>query len=276
MGVYMKNSRPAKLGLAGATLALLAVLAYAVTSLLTGGGTETRAGDPGGPAGTMDTPPGDPSANATATAAFWEHPGRTVTPEPGSTPDRSQPFWFVPYQNADRMKPRFEGELNGFLIEFGADDGREGCPSPEWLDSLESEGTEMSVFPRVLPEGTMVEHGSLSTGLATICSGRIVHAFAKFIVPAEPPEGRLGGSFSVVRMRVPAPVISSVLVPEDRWMEASFGGRSAVVARPILDELGLGRSAIAVYDMTTGILTLLDADGIPHEELMAVARSLFE
>lgn len=38
------------------------------------------------------------------------------TPVPGTTPDTSQPFWWVPYQNAGNLAKKFEGERNGVRI----------------------------------------------------------------------------------------------------------------------------------------------------------------
>ena len=48
-------------------------------------------------------------------------PGPNETPIPGSTPDRTRPYWYVPYENQDRLAPKFHGTING--IEVGRASG---------------------------------------------------------------------------------------------------------------------------------------------------------
>lgn len=63
----------------------------------------------------------EPAATAEGEGDSWEFPGPEVTPEPGATPDTTKPFWYIPYENAERMKPKVQGELNGITV--GVTDG---------------------------------------------------------------------------------------------------------------------------------------------------------
>ena len=87
-----------------------------------------------------------------------------VTPVPGSTPDTSAPFWFIPYVNADNKKPRFRGSLGGLEIDPDFVDTRTGadvCPGeghlrepfPDEYLALIADPGPFSIDPRSMPAG---------------------------------------------------------------------------------------------------------------------------
>src|SRR5688572_1372290 len=64
-----------------------------------------------------DVTPASTAEAATATPTInWAKPGPDVTPAPGQTPDPRQPWWWIPWENVERAKPYFEGELSGIRI----------------------------------------------------------------------------------------------------------------------------------------------------------------
>ena len=87
-------------------------------------------------------------------------PGPNDTPEPGSTPDRERPFWYVPYLNQERDAPKFRGEKNGIIFDDADSPAGEekpgevceGLHAPEdWQSAVA--GTPFAVRLDNLPRG---------------------------------------------------------------------------------------------------------------------------
>lgn len=232
----------------GVVLVGVGVGSFAAVRLLTGGS---------GPA----------TAEAIPTP-FPEPPGPDVTPIPGTTPDTTEPWWYVPYLNAARDKPLMDGMIAGVNISPAADPGRV-CPTGEKAEGTfaDTVGGPLSLSPRFLPQGAE----EASNVLVGLCDGEPVTAEATYLISPDPSVPRYGGS--VVIFRHAGEPVAALAIPRERWHEAMVGNHAAAVAEPILSELGLGESAVVIHD--NGVLTELHADGIPMGDVLKIAAGLF-
>jgi DNA-binding CsgD family transcriptional regulator len=203
------------------------------------------------------------------TLVVGEPPGPDVTPIPGATPDTSQPWWYVPYLNADRDKPRFDGTLAGIRIGPNVDPGSscEGGVTSMGTVS-DTTGTRFDLELPYQPPQTTRQPGS---EYVMLCDGQVVSSEADYTVAADSTGSPFGGSLKVYR-HVGDP-IASLSIASERWRAGTIATRPAAIAEPILPDIGLGESAVVVYG--DGVLTEVHADGIPMDELMKVAESLF-
>jgi hypothetical protein len=208
-----------------------------------------------------------------------EPPGPDVTPEPGMTPDTSKAFWFVPYLNQDRQKPRFVGELNGLQID-PASKGRsalEICP-PTGLD-LPPPGTTVEVATQLGPlqlDPARMPAGVKPVGLpgVFVCGPDVAQVYWNFEYPAGTPGVNPGGgAINVSRMRGQEPVIHAA--PQDRWLATRVAGMPAVASPPIItvNNKSVGTCFVAVYDPETDVLTTVLA-GESLEFCLAVAKEV--
>ncbi len=212
-----------------------------------------------GPAGAPDSTPG-----RTGTPRPAIDPNDTeVTPVPGSTPDTTQPFWFIPYVNADRKKLPFKGNLNGFEIDPDYVDRRTGfdaCPGEGLTDppydqyrATVVQPGPFSIDPAKLPAGLT----SLDGPWVFVCKRvEIWITQWTFSVQAGTPGANPGGgSISVTKTRGLRPI--AVPRPSDRWSSATIAGRPAIVSGPFVTaEKGQFGSCMAfVYDRDHDVLT---------------------
>jgi len=208
-----------------------------------------------------------PNAPPTGTA-----PGPDVTPLPGSTPDTSQPFWYVPYLNQSYKTPLFDGTIAGVHIASGGD---YGLPCDTNVTPVEGAagltavaGTPFSLTSSFRPDGI----ASPDRIIVGLCRGRPVSAEATYPVTSDPATMRYGGTILVFR-HAGLPV-AGLSIPRDRWSAGAIAGRPAAIARPILPDIGLGDSAVVVLD--GGVVTIVSASGIPQAQVEKFAAGLFQ
>lgn len=231
----------------GVVVASVGIAAFLVARQTSGGG-----------AGAQQE--GTPGATGTA-------PDRGATPQPGATPDRSQPWWFIPYQNADREKADFAGTVGAIRIVNEPVDPFVACPD---LRRVDAEGSATSISFGYLPSGAEEVEGSLD--LAFWCGDELLMAETTFSVPGDPPDGRLGGNVHVFRYRGEA--VAEAYLPEDRWSAGEIAGHQAAIGRAILPDIGLGESVVVVYDGQ--FVTRLTVGGLSYDELIGIAEGLFD
>lgn len=207
-------------------------------------------------------------------------PDRSITPEPGATPDTTQPFWHIPYVNQDREKPTFVGELNGFTID-PAMEGRspyEICPGQglhpprpgEEFAAVVAEGP-LQIDPAELPEGTE-PHGPPSS---FFCGEDVATVVWVFRVRAGTPGVDEGGTLlEVARVRGMERVNHSA--PGERWAAATIVGERAVVSKPVIAVGGkvVGSCYVAVYQPETDVMTSVLALSASEEFCISVAETM--
>ncbi len=212
-------------------------------------------------------------------------PGPDVTPEPGSTPDTSVPYWYVPYQNADNKLPRADQEVAGVLVGPTAAIQvayPERCDSGGYVsDFSKVASSPLSIAPSFLPAQASVDFQE-----ATDCDDFVLtHELIYFVHPEDGVETRIrsgevdffesehGGQIRVFRARVSAPAFP-LDVPTARWTAGTVAGHPAALARPILDG-GYGEAAVVVWDAASGVMTAVVGHDRPLSELLQFAEGLY-
>jgi hypothetical protein len=199
-----------------------------------------------------------------------------ITPEPGATPDRTQPGWYVPYLNLDRDRPKFEGEINGVWI---------GTPPAGWPQGLTCESGELSrivgqdALERFEDHPYSLEKVRWPDGVSspqlpiyTVCDDELIKVEVTLSVAANERRGpgvHEGGTVIVTRAvgnRYTGP-------PAAGWTAGSVAGRSAVLLPPVIDAIGL--AGISIVDEETGGLTSLKGHGVFLDTVMAVAEAMY-
>lgn len=207
-------------------------------------------------------------------------PGPDVTPEPGSVPDTSRPFWFVPYENAERQKPRYDQVINGIAIGPSVPEpAQQACLREETPDAADVAASRVAFRPRWLPDGSLLDHERTAA-----CGGVAVLFQQRFYVPpdesadADIRSGRKtyfevghGGGFTIRRELLSEPYARSDLASE-RWTATKVAGRPAAIAKPMLE--GFGESSVVVWD--DGVQTTIEADGLTVDDILRIAEGLFE
>jgi hypothetical protein len=204
---------------------------------------------------------------------------------PGSTPDTTKPLWHVPFENAEKDLPRYDQTING--IKVGptiSDNGVRDCEPGEAtavrdLDSLAT--SNLAITPSFLPTGAVEGRHE-----ASACRGKFVTHVVEYEIPAEPGvESRLergevrwedvehGGKITIFRSLSQGAVYRSSNFAAIRWRAGTIQGRPAAIADPILP-IGLGRSAIVVWDESEGVRTVLIGVNRRIDELFQVAEGL--
>lgn len=257
---------------AGAAVAVLAVGAIAFALVRFGGdspGLEPAAAD-------------QPAIEEQIDAA--RKPGPDETPVPGTPITTSGPWWHIPYENAYRMKPRYEQVING--IKVGPDtaiDTPDLCKAGEasYIDASRAGSSDVSFKPRYLIAGA-----TLSQHTAIECRGRILVNEAEYgFPPADDAIERIaggeswftvphGGRFSIARAVRDVPASKSDIAAE-HWEPATIAGLPAAVGRPILDE-GLGNAEILVWDERTSVLTRVTTTNVSLKEALQITEGLFK
>lgn len=200
-------------------------------------------------------------------------PGPDVTPEPGSTPDRSRPYWHIPYENQERMAPKFRGELAGLLIGQEppeADDEARRCPGA--VIETSPDAMRESWFPLTLsglPDGVQVK----ATTVATCDDGRPLWIEVDLeVAPGTPGAGLAGDTISIAR--VPGIRLWPNEASMGRWAAGQIAGRPAAFMDEITE--GVGDTAVIVVDEETGGSTRFWATGSRLQLLRQVAEAMYQ
>jgi hypothetical protein len=82
-----------------------------------------------------------------------------------------------------------------------------------------------------------------------------------------------GGKITIARTLAAVPAFRTAAYAADRWRAVEINGRPAAVADPTLP-LGIGRSAIVMWDPETGVRTILSGFNRTIDELIQVAEEL--
>lgn len=212
-------------------------------------------------------------------------PGPDDTPVPGTTPDTSKPGWAIPYENAERDKPRYDQVINGIAV--GPTVAIPDVPDCEQGESIAladlavAQRSDLRIVPDFLP------HGAIESRRAAIsCRDIVTVQSVTYEVPAAANADALiksgqakwedvetGGRIDVVRSRASEPSFRSTNFAAERWKARTLNGHAAAVAEPAL-AIGLGRSAVVVWDAEHGVLTVLTASNRRLDELVRVAEGL--
>lgn len=196
-------------------------------------------------------------------------PGPEVTPVPGSVPDTSQPWWYVPYYNADRDLLRTDHLVGDIWIGPGVLADIEGCHNTIATKVNPDVITASDISTDI---SKIISHGFVAEDIIGItCEGKAVAFEANFTRPSNPNTGDFGGAVKVYRYKgMPA---YSTSIPDERWREGRVAGLPAAIAQPIL-QMGLGSSAIVTYDGS--ITTIISVDGITDDDLITIAESILK
>lgn len=187
---------------------------------------------------------------------------QAVTPAPGATPDVSQPFWYVPYQNQEKAKPKFEGELGGAQIlsnppEF---DAATLCPSglrqaPGEALQRASEGETAIKLPN-LPLGVV----PLGEPEVWVCGSDTVQVSWSLEVRAGTSGVETNGSgLSITRTKGERLVFAPASA--ERWKEIELPTGDAAILLPVIAIEGryIGGCAFIHRNAATNVLTVLRA-----------------
>lgn len=211
---------------------------------------------------------GSVAADSAATT-FPEPPGPDVTPIPGTTPDTSSAWWYVPYLNAEQNKAPLDGTIAGIRIGPDVDLGR-GCPAGLKLGAIDdTSGTQFDLALAAHPPKTTLIPGS---EYVVLCDGQVVASEASYSVGADTTGAPFGGHFQVSRYG--GEPYASVSIAANRWTESKIGGVPAALAEPILADAGLGQGAVVQY--RDGVNTKVTSWGIPLDQLLRIAEGLMQ
>lgn len=173
-------------------------------------------------------------------------PGPDETPVPGTTPDTSKPFWYIPYLNQDRLAAKFHGNING--IEVGATSGPvmecEQVYRPDWEAAIA--GTAFATDFSSLPAGISLA----SAPEVVFCDdGRPLRMEAVMDVGAQ-VEGAGPGGAQIAMSRVAGVRWWREAAPPERWHAGVIDGQPAA----LLDQpFGtIAESAVFVLDTNGG------------------------
>ena len=246
-----KNRRP---------LWIAAILLIGATSFLVGRQLTTRG------AATAQTPPGG------AASPIAEN----VTPVPGATPDRSQPYWYVPYLNRDRDLPKLSGDING--IHIGSAAVRPEAPMKCAGQSRAATGDEAA---RLAVLGTLAIPTAVTDQLkasvplvVTLCDDKVVGAVEYFDAPAGHAGVNVGGGAVEIRRELG---VYGVGLDEaaERWTAGSIRGNAAAFLAPVVDTFGT--TAVVVTSQAAGSpeTTLVRGAGVTLDFVTKLAEELY-
>ncbi len=203
-------------------------------------------------------------------------PDLSATPLPMSTPDTTQPFWHVPYENAERQKPKFRGMLAGIEIDPQPSDvdARAVCPSgfEATTDALDrvAEGP-LAVKVESLPTGVV----PLGGPEVLVCAGETWEVGWTFEVRAGTiGVEETGSGLSILRGRGLRRIFGAG--SPGRWSEVTVGGKPAALLAPIVEADGrfVGGCQLAWRDEGTDVLTKVFATAGSPEFCVQVAEAL--
>lgn len=204
-------------------------------------------------------------------------PDLTSTPVAITTPDTLQPYWYVAYENAERAKPKFDGELAGvhILSQPAPFDPRELCSEglTQWpgdaLDKASSGPTGVKLA--ALPDGIV----PVANPEAWVCGSATVRVVWLLEVKAGTTGvEQFGSGLSITRTlrgtRLFAPA------SEERWTTTSLERGQAALLKPIIavDGKFIGGCTVAYFDTESNVLTVVRASAASPEFCVAVANEV--
>lgn len=205
-------------------------------------------------------------------------PPANVTPPPGATPDPSEPYWYVPYENAENFAQKFDGEMNGIRIlsqptsDYPAKACPEGfsSPAPERVLDLAASG-DLAIQPKSLPQGTV----PVNSPELYLCNEQQFQVTWSFDVrPGRPDVGSDGTGLDVYRMKGTNEFYRPA--SQDRWKSVSVSGHLGVMLGPIIAAPGvyIGGCWLAYRDEAKDSLTIIWASAADETFCMAIGEVL--
>ncbi len=262
-------------GLVVAVLVAAGSASYAVASRWGGSGAEAEDTQiPPGPTPRDTWPPYPPGEGPGRGPASVDPPGPDVTPLPGAAPDLTQPWWYVPYLNAERGKVPFSGTVNGIVITTASvtldpAEFQSTCSTIRRTPATHADADVRGALPSYLPLGTIRSDAEFD--VAFWCDGSLLSVGSQFEVASDDSKGMRGGTFTVYRYR--GEPVAGATAPSERWSASTISGYQAAVAAPILPEIGLGTSYVVVYDGE--FVTRVMASNLPLVEVVKITEGLF-
>ncbi|MEJ5220927.1 hypothetical protein O0235_02935 [Tepidiforma flava] len=192
-------------------------------------------------------------------------------------PDRTKPFWALPYLEAEARLPFFEGKLAGVTIRRAGDPSLEfvrQCPPGGYTeDAAASQGTPFDV---TLPELLRGAAEPVRAMVLYCADGTLRGAEAEYFVHTAPERGWYGGSLFLMRYEPfdPAEPVAPVDLRAPRVREMTVAGGPAVVAVPPLPHIGWHDGAVVVY--RDGIVTVIRSAGLPLADLLVLAEQVLQ
>ena len=177
----------------------------------------------------------------------------------------------MPYLNAERDKPPFEGTINGITITVDDVTFDRKCDEFDYGDLDVADSTALRIHPTYIPDGGTIG-GTTAYLPVVLCDGTPVSSQLSMTVASDPQAHRYGGTIRIYRYDN-AMHFASASIPGYRWSAIEIAGRRAVVARPIFPETGVGGTFVAIADGS--IMTTISSDTVPFEEVRKVAEGLF-
>lgn len=206
-----------------------------------------------------------------------EVPPAEATPEPGSTPDFDEPLWYVPYQNAENLAPKFDGERNGIEITLNSDPRQDLLCPGEFRIAPAGQMLELAVTSdigipiRSLPAGVV----PVSEPFVYLCDRSPFHIIWSFDVSAETTGAGSGGSgLDIYRLKSTREFY--LPASEERWSDVDIGGSNGLSLSPIVTGPGapIGGCAVLLRDDARDLLTVVQASAAHEEFCVSVAEVL--
>lgn len=199
-------------------------------------------------------------------------PTADETPVPGATPDTTKPFWFIPYENQDRLAPRLHTTINGIEIGVTADGPGWGCtklaPYIGWKQ--ETAGTPFEVNLAALPAGVKLV-GEPRFGKCA--DGRLL--WLDLTLEASPAlTGVNAGGGEIFVSRASSIRWWTQQAPAARWSAGEVAGRPAAILAPILPNLG--QAGVFVLDAETNGSTRIISSSASLEFVRSIAEAIYK
>lgn len=213
---------------------------------------------------TPTTVPSFPAPSPTATVPI-------LPPLPADPADASTDLYFV-YKWAEDIKPRYNQVIAGILI--GPDVVPDWCPpgvKVEYLPLEAALGMPLDFSPAYLPEDAKE---SESEARVLGCGSDPVFAERHYGQPGNAV--RHGGFIRIHRTLTDVPAVE-VERPAERMKEGEIAGLPAVIVEPMLPETyqHWADVTIAVWDVSGGVLTVVETIGFTLAETTQIAEGLF-
>jgi hypothetical protein len=188
-------------------------------------------------------------------------PADSVLPAPAQSPDTRAPYWYVPYENAERDAPKFEGEIAGIAIFATPQDASAFDVCASGFEAVPPDRVNTSQGPLAIPVETLpAALEPLGGPEALACDGELFDVTQMFEVKPGAAGVNPGGSgVSIQRSRAAASFVHAA--SRERWSETTVNGIAAVALRPIVEADGMiiGECMVAVRDSSTDVMTTVRA-----------------
>lgn len=201
-------------------------------------------------------------------------PSLTTTPPAGATPDMNSPNWYVPYLNADKVKPPLNGVLAGLEI-MPFDDSvpieqQAGACPPGTTTLREVVSNDLNSSPLGIRLGSFASSLTATDQAQGLqCDGNVRTVSQDFSVAAGTSGATAaGGQVHIYR----AAVGKRYWLPQaqDRWGEGTVGAKKAALLRPVIGMVGT--SAVIVNDDPG--FTAIIGEGVSLDLLQKVAAEV--